>query len=90
MLRLQFSNTFKKDYKRMVSRGCKEEHFDEVVKLLIQETPLPTKYRDHNLTGEFKGFRECHIEPDWFLVYRIEKEVLTLVLSRTGTHSDLF
>jgi addiction module toxin component, YafQ family/addiction module toxin, RelE/StbE family len=90
MLKLEFTNKFKKDFKRMLSRGCKEEHFDEVVKMLINEIPLPAKYKDHSLSGNYKDFKECHIEPDWLLIYRIEAEILTLVLSRTGTHSDLF
>jgi len=90
MLKLEFTNKFKKDFKRMLSRGCKEERFDEVVNMLINETPLPAKNREHNLSGDYKGFKECHIEPDWLLIYKIEAEILTLVLSRTGTHSDLF
>ena len=74
----------------MLSRGCKREHFVEVVNMLVEEKPLPAKYREHSLSGDYKGFKECHIEPDWLLIYRIEAEILTLVLSRTGTHSDLF
>lgn len=72
----------------MLSRGYREEHFDEVVKLLINEIPLPPKYKEHN--WRLYRLKECHIEPDWLLGYRIEAEILTLVLSRTGTHSDLF
>lgn len=65
---------------------------EEVISLLVQEIPLPPKYRDHALTNSkrYKGMRECHILPDWLLVYRVEQGTLTLILARTGTHSDLF
>ena len=64
----------------------------EVVSLLINEQPLPEKYRDHALTNsrDYKGMRECHIEPDWLLVYKVYQDMLILRLIRTGTHSDLF
>lgn len=58
--------------------------------MLANEEKLPQNYLDHTLTGDFIGFRECHIEPDWLLIYKIENEILTLTLTRTGTHSDLF
>lgn len=58
--------------------------------MLTNEEKLPQNYLDHALTGDFIGFRECHIEPDWLLIYKIENEILTLTLTRTGTHSDLF
>ena len=62
----------------------------EIVELLANGKELPEKYRDHNLTGNWKGHRECHIQPDWLLVYKIENDILVLTLARTGTHSDLF
>ena len=65
---------------------------ETVITMLCAEQPLPTEYRDHALTNSrnYKGMRECHIQPDWLLVYRIRQEILVLQLIRTGTHSDLF
>lgn len=81
---------FKKDYKRAIKRGLKIELLEKVVELLAVGEVLPEKNRDHELTGNWAGHRECHILPDWLLVYRIEDDVLVLTLARTGTHSDLF
>jgi mRNA interferase YafQ len=67
-----------------------KSELDEIVKLLSEEIPLPAKNKDHSLKGKFMGFRECHIRPDWLLIYRIDKQALQLVLTRTGAHSDLF
>lgn len=63
---------------------------ETVVQSLIEEEPLDSKYRDHPLTGQYMGFRECHIQPDWLLIYRIEEGECVLVASRTGTRADLF
>ena len=90
MLKIVPSNQFKKDLKLARKRGCKIEHLRDVVNALANEQKLDEKYRDHGLTGKYKGFRECHIEPDWLLVYRINQDSLELFLFRTGTHSDLF
>ncbi len=90
MLNVVLSNRFKKDLKLAAKRGYNLELLDEVVNTLAEEKPLAGKLRDHNLTGDYVGFRECHIQPDWLLVYRIEDEELMLFLFRTGTHSDLF
>ena len=81
---------FKKDYKRAMKRGLKVDLLEKVVALLAMGEPLPEKNRDHELSGDCVGHRECHIQPDWLLVYRIEDDVLVLTLTRTGTHSDLF
>ena len=81
---------FRKDYKRAMKRGLKIELLEQVVESLALGPPLPEKNRDHELSGDWTGHRECHILPDWLLVYRIEDEVLVLTLTRTGTHSDLF
>ena len=81
---------FKKDYKRAIKRGLKIELLEQVVTLLAMGEQLPDKNRDHDLSGDWAGHRECHILPDWLLVYRIEDDVLVLTLARTGTHSDLF
>ena len=92
MLKLEFTGQFKRDYKLAVKRGCDPDALQAVITLLMNETPLPEKYRDHALTNsrDYKGMRECHIEPDWLLVYKIYKESLILKLIRTGSHSDLF
>lgn len=90
MLKIYYGSRFKKDYKQMIKRGCKQEDFRKVVEILATNKPLPDKYRDHSLSGNYNGFRECHINPDWLLIYQIDNEVLTLTLTRTGTHSDLF
>ena len=90
MLDIVLSNRFKKDLKLAHKRGYPLERLDAVVEKLASGQTLEPKYRDHDLTGNYAGFRECHIQPDWLLVYRIENEELMLFLSRTGTHSDLF
>ena len=90
MLNVRFSKKFNKDRKLAVKRGYKIQKLKDVVKLLQACQPLPPKYLDHPLNGNYAGYRECHIEPDWLLIYKIENDMLTLVLFRTGTHSDLF
>ncbi len=92
MLQIEFSGQFKKDYKLAIKRGCDPKHLEEVVTLLANEQPLPPRYRDHALvpTREYRNARECHIEPDWLLIYRVTQGTLILTLIRTGTHSDLF
>lgn len=81
---------FKKDYKRAMKRGLKIELLEKIVELLAMGETLPEKNRDHELSGNWVGHRECHIQPDWLLIYRVEDDVLVLTLARTGTHSDLF
>lgn len=73
----------------MKKRGLNLSLLDEVVELLASGKKLPSKYRDHALKGNFTGFRECHIQPDWLLIYLIEDDILTLTLVDTGSHSDL-
>lgn len=90
MLNIVAANQFKKDLKLAKKRGLNLAHLSEVVNTLASEEPLAPKHRDHSLTGNYLGFRECHIEPDWLLVYRIEAAELELFLFRTGTHADLF
>lgn len=92
MLKLEFTTQFKKDFKLIKKRGYDINKFLKVVDLLQRQETLPIKYRDHQLTNskEYKDVRECHIEPDWLLVYKVKEGVLILELSRTGTHSDLF
>ena len=81
---------FKKDFKLAMKRSMKIELLEEVIAMLAMGETLPDKHKDHALTGNWVGHRECHILPDWLLSYRIEDEVLVLTLARTGTHSDLF
>ena len=81
---------FKKDFKLAMKRSMKIELLEEVIAMLAMGETLPDKHKDHALTGNWVGHRECHILPDWLLIYRIEDEVLVLTLARTGTHSALF
>lgn len=81
---------FKKDFKLAMKRSMKIELLEEMIAMLAMGETLPDKHKDHALTGNWVGHRECHILPDWLLIYRIEDEVLVLTLARTGTHSDLF
>lgn len=81
---------FKKDYKLAMKRRLNIELMEEIIAALALGETLPEKNKDHALTGNWVGHRECHILPDWLLIYRIEDNVLVLTLSRTGTHSDLF
>lgn len=80
----------KKDYKNALKRGRKREKILKVIELLANGQPLPVRYNDHLLLGNWSGHRECHIEPDWLLIYYVCDNILTLTLTRTGTHSDLF
>lgn len=90
MLKVRYSNKFKKDFKAIIRQGYDITLFEDVVCLLREEKPLPEKYCDHSLRGEYMGHRECHISPDWLLIYKVENDMITLSLTRTGTHSDLF
>jgi mRNA interferase YafQ len=80
---------FKKSLKRAKKRGLDISLLEEVVDMLQNDIKLEDKYRDHELKGNFKGFRECHIQPDWLLMYLKEEDVLTLTLVDTGSHADL-
>ena len=90
MLELVTTGQVRKDYKRMKKRGCDMEMLEKIIDTLLAEQPLPERCRDHGLTGNYTGFRECHVLPDWLLVYAIDKGKLILTASRTGTHADLF
>jgi mRNA interferase YafQ len=87
---IKLTSRFKKEYKQIEKRGLDVKLLDDVVLKLAQGTPLDPAYRDHELTGNYVGYRECHIKPDWLLIYRIDERELILLLSQTGTHSDLF
>lgn len=90
MLDIRYSTKFKKDYKTIIKRGYDPQLLQDVLSILSSEQPLPLRYKDHGLSGCYEGHRECHITPDWLLIYKIEQNILTLTLTRTGTHSDLF
>lgn len=90
MLTIKYETTFKKDFKRIVKRGYNIRLLEEVIEILSNGETLPEKYKDHNLIGNYSDCRECHITPDWLLIYKVNGEELILYLTRTGTHSDLF
>lgn len=90
MLTIKYQTAFKKDYKRIKKRGYDIRQLEKVIHVLAVGQELPLKYRDHSLSGDYKGCRECHIAPDWLLVYEIKERELLLYLTRTGSHSDIF
>lgn len=90
MLTIKYHTLFKKDFKRIKKRGYDISRLEKIVELLANEVPLPEQFKDHNLSGNYNGFRECHVAPDWLLIYQVNNNELVLVLSRTGSHSDLF
>ncbi|MCA9735503.1 type II toxin-antitoxin system YafQ family toxin [candidate division KSB1 bacterium] len=88
MLKPSFTKQFERDLKKSLKRGKKKDILKAIITKLINEEQLESKYRDHKLTGSYMGRRECHIEPDWLLIYKITGN--QIVFERTGTHSDLF
>ena len=84
------TSQFRRDYKRAMKHGQNMKLLDTVITALANGEALPARNRDHALTGPWSGHRECHILPDWLLIYRIDGDVLVLTLTRTGTHADLF
>ena len=88
-LDIVWTTQFKKDYKLAIKRHLNIELLDDIIRSLSRGETLPEKNRDHALTGNYAGYRECHIQSDWLLIYRVDEDVLTLTLTRTGTHSDL-
>ncbi len=88
--KLVVSKKYTKSIVLAKKRGIDVSSIDPVIEKLLNGIPLEPKYRDHALKGKWDGFRECHIRPDWLLVYLIENDILTLTLIDTGTHSDLF
>ena len=87
---IKHTTQFKKDYKLAKKRHLDTDLLKDIITKLANSETLPDKYRDHALSGNWIGHRECHINPDWLLIYRYEDDVLVLTLARTGTHSDLF
>jgi len=90
MLTLEPTAKFRKDYKLAKKRGLDMRLLETVIDTLLAEKQLDGKYRDHALTGNYEGFRECHIQPDWLFIYKTDGKRLVLVAARTGSHSDLF
>lgn len=90
MLEISVTHQFMKDLKVAKKRGLDIDKLNEVVRLIAEEQTLPDKNKDHKLVGDYVGCRECHIQPDWLLIYTVEKSVNILNLLRTGSHSDLF
>ncbi|MGI6327167.1 MAG: type II toxin-antitoxin system YafQ family toxin [Saccharofermentanales bacterium] len=90
MLELITTTAFRKDYKRAKKRGYDMSLLEAVIDKLLREETLDEHHRDHPLSGNYAGFRECHILPDWLLIYALNKSQMILIASRTGTHSDLF
>lgn len=88
MLKPEYTNKFKKDLKKIQKRNYDMELLKEVIRKICDESQLDEKHRDHNLTGNWSDYRECHIMPDWLLIYQISDGIV--VFNRTGTHSDLF
>lgn len=90
MYSIRPTTRFQKDLKRIEKRGYNISYLTEIIKKLANGETLPEKNKDHSLLGEYSGCRECHITPDWLLIYEITEDELILYLTRTGTHSDLF
>lgn len=90
MLNVVYTKLMLKDFKRIKKRHKDMSKLQTVLDILVTNQKLPSKYKDHALIGNYKGFRECHIEPNWLLIYKIDGDELVLLLSRTGSHSDLF
>lgn len=86
----RFSKEMKRNTKLMKKRGKDMRKLDYVIRLLASGETLPEKYKDHNLSGNYANCRECHIEPDWLLIYQIKENELILLAITTGSHSDLF
>lgn len=89
-LKVKYSSRFKKGLRLAVKRGLDISLLEEIVEKLKARVPLEARYKDHSLSGNYKGYRECHIQPDWLLIYLVEDDILTLTLVDTGTHADLF
>ncbi len=90
MYGIEYTNIFKKSYKRAIKRGLPINELLDVIHKLANEEKLEEKFRDHALTGNYDGCRECHIRPDWLLIYEKKESIKILVLINTGSHSDFF
>jgi mRNA interferase YafQ len=90
MYKIEFTNQYLKDLKLARKRNLDESKLNELILILLADKDLPQKYKDHRLTGNLKGFNECHISPDWLLIYEKDTTVRFITLIRMGSHSDLF
>ena len=90
MYEIRYSARMKRDAKKMKRRGKDLSKLSDILNLLASGNPLPQQYRDHQLTENLKGMRECHIEPDWLLIYEILENTLVVLATATGSHADLF
>jgi mRNA interferase YafQ len=90
MYQVKMTSKFKKDYKLAMKRGYNQSLLKTVITQLAAGEQMSEQYRDHTLSGNWSGYRECHVTPDWLLIYKLERDILVLTLTRTGTHSDLF
>ena len=90
MLTISYQTAFKKDFKKIKKRGYDISKLERVIDLLAEEKSLPEVYKDHELSGNWRGYRECHIEPDWLLIYECVDDVLVLMLYRLGSHAMIF
>jgi mRNA interferase YafQ len=90
MFTCNFTNKFKKDYKKSIKRGYNMSLFEEVYDMLESNGELPAKYRPHPLTGNWIGYIDAHIQPDWILIFKVDKKENVIDFVRMGTHSDLF
>ena len=86
---IKFTSRFKKDYKRMVKQNKNIDILHQTIEMMAKGKELTEKYKDHELSGNFKGKRECHLQPDWLLMYQYNKNELVLLLIRTGSHSEI-
>ena len=87
---IEMAPRYRKELRKAIKRGKSEADIEEVINTLAADIPLAPRHRDHQLHGKWEGMRECHIDPDWLLVYKKYKDKLILLLNRTGTHSDIF
>lgn len=90
MFEIAFESTFKKDFKKAKKKKRNLDLLEEVLKTLREQGKLPPKFKPHKLKGNYKGYWECHIQPDWLLIWKKDNNTKTIYLSRTGTHSELF
>lgn len=90
MLSIAYTNQFKKDFKKIQKRGLDIKELQKLVELIVNEQPIPAKYKNHKLIGDYKDIWDCHIKPDWLLLYQIDEENKEVTFVRTGSHADLF
>ena len=90
MYDVKYTSRFKKDYKRLKKRGWNMDKLLDAIDILRSGMEMPPEYKDHPLRGDYEGHRDCHIEPDWVLIYIKSESTLVLSMTRTGTHSDVF